>query len=109
MRALLVLASLTLLAGCGSRGQGNNLQAAAEQSDPAAKAVLENEARSGADPQQALQDAGNAQANSTATGAREAQAQNATSVQGARPNLPHSPNRKEGGQPPDKVAVPVQH
>ena len=109
MRALLLLASLTLLAGCGSRGQGNNLQAAAEQSDPAAKAVLENAAHGGADPQQALQDAGNAQADSTATGATEAKVQNATSVEGARPNLPQSPNRKDGSQPPDKVAVPVRH
>ncbi|MCA1654599.1 MAG: hypothetical protein ABR588_01660 [Sphingomicrobium sp.] len=111
MRACLILPLCILTAACGQQegGGSNDLGAAARQSDPKAAAVLENAAHNGTDPQQALQEAGNAQVSGAVPVDREAQARHATSVAGARPNLPQSPNRKDGSQPPDKVAVPVQH
>jgi hypothetical protein len=101
MRILHIAAVILALGGCGrSEESGNDLRAAAEQSDPAAAAVLENAADSGADPQVALQQAGNA----------ASLGENASSdgiVAQARPNLPGSPNRKDGTEPPDKVASPA--
>ncbi|QIK79362.1 hypothetical protein G7077_11065 [Sphingomonas piscis] len=90
------IAALLLLAACGKSNE-DQLKEAANQSDPAAAAVLENSAENGADPQQALEQAGNAQlaGNDVAVD---------STVQ-ARPNLPGSPNRKDGTQPPDKVNV----
>ena len=94
-------AVILVIAGCGrSEESGNDFRAAAEQSDPAAAAVLENAADSGADPQAALQQAGNA----------ASLGENAASdgvVAQARPNLPGSPNRKDGTEPPDKVTSPA--
>ena len=58
-------------------------------------------AEAGADPQQALEAAGQAAAqNGAATDARPPSG----TVQ-ARPNLPDSPNRKDGTEPPDKVTT----
>lgn len=89
------------VAGCGrSEESGNDLRAAAEQSDPAAAAVLENAADSGADPQAALQQAGN-------VASLGENASNDGIVAQARPNLPGSPNRKDGTEPPDKIASPA--
>lgn len=78
MKTLLALAAIVALAGCGSGGGGNRsaaentaeqLEDAAEMSNPAAAPVLENGAErireqggDAADAQNVLQDAGNAQA-----------------------------------------------
>lgn len=99
-RALPLSAAFVFLAACGG-GESNQqaLQDAAEQSDPAAAAVLNRAAEAGADPQDALNAAGQAQLGN------EAQP---NSTMQARPNLPQSPNRKDGTQPPDKVDVNAQ-
>lgn len=103
MRVLAIAATLLAVSACsgGSKQGGNDLQAAADQSDPAAAAVLENAADNGADPQAALAQAGNA-------AALEGNAASDGITTQARPNLPSSPNRKDGTQPPDKVAKPAQ-
>lgn len=62
MRTYLVLSSAILLAACGGRSNEAQLEEAANQSDPAAAEVLENAAENGMDPQEALQEAGNAAA-----------------------------------------------
>ncbi|HEV2078930.1 MAG TPA: hypothetical protein VGR19_03390 [Allosphingosinicella sp.] len=98
MRALVMMSALIVLAACARESNTDQLEQAAEQSDPAAAAVLENAAENGMDPQQALQQAGNAQA---------AQATANVSVQ-ARPNLPGDLNPPEAGQPPEKVVTNVQ-
>jgi hypothetical protein len=96
MRVLLTVPALILLAACG--GQSNDpLQNAADQSDPAAAAVLENAAENGMDSQQALEQAGNAQAPVASN----------VSMQ-ARPNLPGNRNPQQSGQPPEKVVSNVQ-
>lgn len=61
MRLLSLLAAVALVAACG-RSDEQQLQDAANQSDRAAAEVLEGAAENGTDPQQALQDAGNAAA-----------------------------------------------
>ena len=103
-RVLLLASGFFALAACGQSEQsgegGNDLQAAAEQSDPASAAILENAAENGTDPQVALEQAGNA-------AALEANAASDGITAQARPNLPQSPNRKDGTQPPDKVATPA--
>ncbi|HYI42268.1 MAG TPA: hypothetical protein VD768_01425 [Sphingomicrobium sp.] len=97
MRAMLTLPVLVLLAACGGQSNGDPLQNAAEQSDPAAAAVLENAAENGMDPQQALEQAGNAQAPQAAN----------VSAQ-ARPNTAEHPNPGQAGQPPEKVVSNAQ-
>ena len=98
MRALLTVpVLLLLLSSCAAQSDADQLQNAAEQSDPAAAAVLENAAENGMDPQQAMEQAGAAQA--TATSNVSAQ---------ARPNLPGSPNPQQPGQPPEKVVTNAQ-
>ena len=100
-RVLLLATGLVALAACGQSDRGgNDLEAAAEQSDPASAAILQNAAENGTDPQVALEQAGNA----AALGANAAS--DGITAQ-ARPNLPQSPNRKDGTQPPDKVATPA--
>lgn len=94
-----ILAALGL-AACGGGGQSETkdsaeaLEEAAEQSDPAAAAVLENAAdavREGnGSAQQALQDAGNAQA-ATISGAQQ-----------APPSMQAQPNRTGQQTPPPK-------
>ncbi|HVM37023.1 MAG TPA: hypothetical protein VM265_01345 [Sphingomicrobium sp.] len=93
-----VPAIVLILAGCGQSDEAA-LQNAAAQSDPAAAAILNGAAENGMDPQQALEQAGQAAA---ANGA--AAAPPSGSVQ-ARPNLPGSPNRQDGTQPPDRMVV----
>lgn len=93
--------TVLLLAACGTQSNEDALQNAANQSDPAAAAVLENAAENGMDPQQALEEAGEAAAEAEA--ARQA-APPSGSVQ-ARPNTRERPNRPEGGRPPEKVVV----
>ncbi|MDQ3245923.1 MAG: hypothetical protein M3Q52_03335 [Pseudomonadota bacterium] len=95
---IIVAVPLLLLAACG-QSQEDQLEAAANQSDPAAAAVLENAADNGMNPQQALEAAGQAQVQGNVSTQTQ-------SVQ-ARPNLPQSPNRPEDGAPPEKVAVPT--
>ena len=91
---------LLALAACGG-GQSNEeaLLNAANQSDPAAAEVLANAAENGMNPQQALEQAGQAAAASNA-----ASGPPSGSVQ-ARPNLPQDPNRPDGTRPPDKIVV----
>lgn len=67
MRPIALLAAIPLLlAACQDNSNlGNSseaLEEAAEVSDPAAAQVLENAAENGMDPQEALREAGNAQA-----------------------------------------------
>ena len=62
MRACLILSSAVLLAACAGRSNEEQLQEAANQSDPTAAEVLNNAAENGMDPQEALQEAGNAAA-----------------------------------------------
>ena len=101
MRVLLLATGLFALAACGQSDRGgNDLQAAADQSDPASAAILENAAENGVDPQAALAQAGNQAALSANAAGDGITAQ-------ARPNLPRSPNRKDGTRPPDKVATPA--
>ncbi len=100
---MLRLASVPLflaLAACGG-GQTSEeaLQNAANQSDPAAAQVLANAAENGMNPQQALEQAGQAAATTNAAAGPPS-----GSVQ-ARPNLPNEPNRPDGTSPPDKVVV----
>lgn len=110
----LIAPALLLLAACGqTTGEtaqeepAEALRNAANQSDPAAARVLNQRAdqmeSTGSDnyaaAQQALQQGGQAQvANAQGAGAGPP----AGSVQ-ARPNLPGSPNRKDGTEPPDKM------
>ena len=98
----LSLAALLLLAACGGQSDEEALQEAANQSDPAAAAVLNNAAEAGIDPQDALEQAGQAQAQNLAN-----DTQPDSGVQ-ARPNLPVSPNRPDGGQPPQKADTTPQ-
>ena len=97
------LALCAMLAACGGQSQEQALQDAANQSDPAAAAVLNNAAAAGADPQQALAAAGQAAAGNAAAAAQGAGPPSGT-VQ-ARPNLPGSPNRKDGSVAPDRMVV----
>lgn len=67
MRRLASLAAVPLLiVACSDntnqRDSSEALEEAAEVSDPAAAQVLENAAQNGMDPQEALREAGNAQA-----------------------------------------------
>jgi hypothetical protein len=96
----LPIAAVALLAACGAKSDEEALRDAANQSDPAAAAVLENAAENGMDPQEALEQAGQAQAGTN-------DVQPSSTVQ-ARPNLAESPNRKDGTEPPDKVDVNAQ-
>jgi hypothetical protein len=100
---LLPVAALLALAACGSGGTPAEntaaaLDEAAEQSDPAAAQVLENAAdqaleQNVSDPQQALQQAGNAQAATVAQ------------PQQAPPSLQARPNRTGQQTPPPKVST----
>ena len=101
MRLSFAIIPALLLAACGQSDQ-DQLQEAANQSDPAAAAVLENAAENGMDPQQALQQAGEAASANGAAG------NDGGAVMQARPNTAQDPNRPEGGQPPEKVAVNSQ-
>ena len=127
------LAAVLVLAACNSGADTNgpvgedpaaSLDNAANQADPAAAAVMRNEAdaiRNGvasgnlSDPdgavQNAMEQAGQAQAATTANPSSAGEGATAPgavppsgSVQ-ARPNLPGSPNRKDGTVPPDRVVV----
>ena len=62
MRACLILSFALLLGACGGQSNEEQLQEAANQSDPAAAQVLNDAAENGMDPQEALQEAGNAAA-----------------------------------------------
>jgi hypothetical protein len=73
MRIVLALTSAILLAACGNQSDEAQLEEAANQSDPAAAAVLENAAENGMDPQDALQEAGNAAAEADTNAAANSQ------------------------------------
>lgn len=104
MHRFLPIAAFAVLAACGGRSDEEALQDAANQSDPAAAAVLENAAENGMDPQNALEVAGQAQ---VANGVQDQQQEPNSTLQ-ARPNLPQDPNRPNGSQPPEKVDVESQ-
>ena len=96
MRAKLTITSAVLLAACGQSNK-EQLQEAANQSDPAAAQVLNSAAENGMNPQQALQEAGNAAAASN-TAANQSE-----NTVGARPNSAQNPNPAQPGQPPEKI------
>jgi hypothetical protein len=95
MRICLAITATLLLAACGKSDE-ERLRDAANQSDPAAAAILNNAAEAGVPPQEALQEAGNAAATANAEAATPPSAQ-------ARPNLPGQPNPPAPGQPVEKV------
>lgn len=99
LRSVCACAIALLIAACGGRSNEEALQDAANQSDPAAAAVLNGAAENGMDPQEALARAGQAQAQNDAAGTAPS-----GSLQ-AKPNRANDPNRPEGGQPPAKVQV----
>ena len=92
MRFSLMLVAALSLTACGKSDE-ERLQDAANQSDPAAAQVLDNAAENGTDPQQALQDAGNA--------AVASNDMTPPSIQ-ARPNTRDNPNPPASGQPIEK-------
>jgi hypothetical protein len=95
MRLSLVIVPALLLAACGQSNQ-DQLQEAANQSDPAAAAVLNNAAENGMDPQEALQQAGQAAAQANGADGQ---------VEQARPNTAQNPNPAVPGEAPDKVTT----
>jgi hypothetical protein len=99
MRLSLGFGAVLLLAACGQSNK-EQLQEAANQSDPAAAAVLNNAAENGMDPQEALQQAGQAAGDTTA-------AQDGVTEQ-ARPNSAQNPNPAAPGQPPEKITTNQQ-
>jgi hypothetical protein len=99
LRLATVSVFLALAACGGSQTQDEALENAANQSDPAAAQVLANAAENGMNPQDALEQAGQAAAAANTAGGPPS-----GSVQ-ARPNLPQDPNRPDGTRPPDKVVV----
>jgi Tfp pilus assembly protein PilP len=98
MRLSLAIASLLLVTACGQSNQ-EQLQEAANQSDPAAAAVLNGAAENGMDPQQALEQAGQAAAGNAAANGQDGV------VEQARPNSAQNPNPAQPGQPPEKVTT----
>lgn len=102
MRLILTASAALLAAACGSGSEnpaGKDLSEAANQSDPAAAAVLNRAEELGLNEQQALQMAGNAAAAADAQG--QAGAPPSGSVQ-AVPNTVQTPNRPDGSRPPAK-------
>jgi hypothetical protein len=97
---IILTAALLALSACGGGGQADQtadkLEEAAEQSDPAAAAALENsaeairEGETGMNAQQALQGAGNAQAQTV-------------QPQQAPPSMQAQPNRTGQQTPPPKL------
>ena len=98
MRATFALPLFVFLAACDGQSSEEALENAAEQSDPVAAEVLNEAAENGMNPQDALEQAGQAAAHNGASGPASGTVQ-------ARPNLPESPNRKDGTEPPDKIVV----
>ena len=99
MRFLAILTAALLISACGQSNE-EQLQDAANQSDPAAAEVLNGAAENGMNPQDALQEAGNAAAASNADIIAPAQQ--------ARPNTPDNPNPPQDGQPPEKTVANSQ-
>jgi hypothetical protein len=99
MRLRLGFGAALLLAACGQSNK-EQLQEAANQSDPAAAAVLNNAAENGMDPQEALQQAGQAAGNTAVP-------QDGVTEQ-ARPNSAQNPNPATPGQPPEKITTNQQ-
>ena len=99
-KCFLALPLIVLTAACGQSDE-DVLQNAANQSDPAAAAVLNDAAEQGVEPQAALEAAGQAQ---IANGVEDTPP---ASLQ-AKPNLPQDPNRPSGGEAPEKVSTANQ-
>ena len=108
MRLVIVLAAAGLTAACGN-SNADQLQEAANQSDPAAAAVLENAAENGMDPQNALAVAGEAQVaepmNMQAPPGGNTQAPGPESSNAMEPPEPAPPQPATPGEkmPPPKV------
>ncbi|URD59699.1 hypothetical protein M8312_07640 [Sphingomonas sp. KRR8] len=100
MRLLPIAALAVSLAACSNSQNpaGKDLGDAANQSDPAAAAVLEQADKNGANEQAALQAAGNAAALNDQAAAQRAQRGPVQAV----PNTVQTPNRPDGTQPPKK-------
>lgn len=107
MRLLTVSPALLLLAACGGAstddGADKNILNATAQMDPAAAAAVENAVANGASPQEALAVGGQAQVGAPDAPSAADQGQPVPPPLQARPNLPQSPNRKDGTVPPDKM------
>jgi hypothetical protein len=106
MRPYLAPLALLVLAGCGG-GQGDsadkNILNATAQMDPAAAAAVQNAVQNGANPQEALAAGGQAQVGAPDAPSAAERGQPIPPPVQARPNLPGSPNRKDGTVPPDKM------
>jgi hypothetical protein len=98
MRRALILVPLLFASACGQNSNKQQLQDAANQSDPAAAQVLNGAADNGMNAQDALQQAGQAAASSNT------EVNAGVSLQ-ARPNTPQQPNPPASGQPPQKTAT----
>jgi len=101
MRLPIVAPALLLLAACGSNSEnpaGKDLSEAANQSDPAAAAVLNQAEQMGLNEQQALQMAGNAAAANDQAAANRPPSGSVQAV----PNTVQTPNRPDGTRPPAK-------
>lgn len=109
MRLLLTSPAFVLLAACGSNPENadQNILNATTQMDPAAAAAVENAVANGIDPQNALAIGGQA-ATEAGDPSRADSGQPVPPSMQARPNLPQSPNRKDGTVPPDKVPATGQ-
>jgi hypothetical protein len=94
MRLIVMLAAVALVTACGD-SDNEQLQDAANQSDPAAAQVLNDAANAGVPPQEALEHAGQAAA-TTNTDIGPASAQ-------ARPNQANEPNPPQPGESVEKT------
>ena len=86
------------LGGCsGHASKEDQLNAAANESSPEAANVLSGAAQNGMNQEAATNEAGEAQANNSAT--------TAPPRYQARPNSAQNPNPPQAGQPPQKLPV----
>ena len=99
MRLPIMLTAAMLISACGQSNE-EQLQDAANQSEPAAAEVLNDAAENGMNPQDALQEAGNAALGSNSDSLPPSQQ--------ARPNTANDPNPPQDGQPPEKTVSNTQ-
>lgn len=97
MRQIVMIAAVPLLLAACGRSDEERLHDAANQSVPAAAEVLNGAAENGMDPQQALEQAGEAAVQNGS--APNEQSGNLR----ARPNTAENPNPGQAGQPVESV------